>query len=108
MCLPLDCSHLVLYLICICGWSVSIFIGVQSSNKLIVVNVTVSVSIKDVRYCSHLQLTGGKLCTERQEFICHLMSFDAKTTAEVSDPHHKDNKSNVSTLITYLMLGCHR
>lgn len=54
-------AYLVFYLISISKWFVGIFVWVQSSNKLVVVNVAVTITIKNVCYSTHLQSTGGEL-----------------------------------------------
>lgn len=58
----LNASHLIFNLVGIGRGSVRIFVGVQRSNKLVVVNVAVCVSIKDIRHCCHFQFTSGELC----------------------------------------------
>lgn len=55
-------SHLVFNFVGIRRGSVGIFVGVQRSDKLIVVNVAVCVSVKDICHCCHFQFAGGKLC----------------------------------------------
>lgn len=66
-------TYLIFYLISISKWFVGIFVWVQSSNKLVVVNVAVAIAIKNVCYSTHLQSTGGKLYKEQRKQL--LMVF---------------------------------
>lgn len=56
--------NLILDFISICCGSVSIFVGVQSSYKFIVVDVAITITVKDISNSRHLQLAGRELCKQ--------------------------------------------
>lgn len=62
-------AYLIFYLVSISKWFIGIFVWMQSSNKLIVVNVAITITIKNVCYCTHLQSTGGKLYKQQRIHI---------------------------------------
>lgn len=57
-----DDEYLVLDFISIRDGLVRIFVGMQRGHELVVVDVPVTISVKDVGHGAHLQATGGKLC----------------------------------------------
>lgn len=56
--------YLILDLISICCGSVSIFVGVQSSHKFIIVDVAIAIAVKDISNSCHLQPAGRELCKQ--------------------------------------------
>lgn len=56
-------SYLFIYLISIQRFPVGVSTRVKRTHKLIVVNVTIAIHVKDVCHCVHLQRVGGKFCS---------------------------------------------
>ena len=55
-------EYLVLNFVSIRDGFVRIFVWMQSGHEFIVVNVPITISVKDVCHGAHLQATGRKLC----------------------------------------------
>lgn len=53
--------YLIFNFICVSCWAISILVGMESSHEFIVINVAISVSVKNVSNGSHLQLGGREL-----------------------------------------------
>lgn len=63
--------YLVLDLVGVGGRPVGVLVGVKSCHELVVIDVAVSVPVKDVRHGRHLQPAGWKLCRRDAELMFH-------------------------------------
>lgn len=62
-------SHLLIDLIGVQCFPIGVSAGVKSAHKLIVVNETIAVQVKDVCHCVHLQRVCGKFYARGEDMI---------------------------------------
>ena len=91
-------THLVFNLVSVGQRFVGILVWVQSSHKLIIVDVAVSVTVKDVRHRTHLQAAGREFW--EIEYNTVMISLDESMPSDIPTILHSLLVSPVTCAVT--------